>query len=188
MRLKPRSFVVDACIARSSGHNEKPVSTNCRVLLEVLLDSHNIVCFNKELSMEWNTHQSSFARKWRTSMVARRKIKFIDNCENIQLRELLINYVTSEKNRLAAMKDIHLVEIALISDKVVLSNDDTVRTIFWDSMKNVSMLKEIIWFNPVDQFSFVIEWIKDGAKISKELFFMNQGIDFINEAATGKSN
>jgi hypothetical protein len=119
-------------------------------------------------------------------MVAKRRVVFLDSCENIVLRDSIQEAITPENHVLAAMKDIHLIEVALQADKLIISGDNTVRLIFWSSIEKISLLQEIVWLNPVEQFEFVVKWFKEGAKITKEIFLSNIGRNIFAEAATAK--
>jgi hypothetical protein len=188
MKKSSKKVVVDACIARSSGFREIPASENSRNFLEMLRETDHLVAFNKDLSDEWNRHQSSFARKWRLTMVAKRKVVFVESFENMRLRDSLSRAVIQKKKLQAAMKDIHLVELALQTDKFIISGDNEVRLIFWDSSEKIPLLKDIIWFNPIEQFDFVMNWFKEGAKITKEIHLVNLGREIFMEAAPAKTS
>ena len=73
--------------------------------------------------------------------------------------------VTPDKGIVRAMlKDLHLIEAALVSDQTVLSLDETVRRHFSNTAILVDDLKVVIWVNPVLKRERAIAWLKDGAK------------------------
>ncbi|VXD11233.1 hypothetical protein PL8927_140065 [Planktothrix serta PCC 8927] len=80
-------LVIDASVARSCGGEDAkhPTSKNCRDFLNAVLKICHSMVMTPELKVEWNKHESTFARKWRVSMIARRKYKY---CENVTLTEL----------------------------------------------------------------------------------------------------
>jgi hypothetical protein len=66
------------------------------------------------------------------------------------------------------LKDIHLIEAALLTDKFVISMDETVRHCFREIAQTVSILKPITWVNPyIDEENSII-WLKNGAIAEKE--------------------
>ncbi len=62
------------------------------------------------------------------------------------------------------LKDIHLLETALITDKTIISLDETVRKIFAKASDQVGEIRSIIWVNPEKtDTEDPIEWLKTGA-------------------------
>jgi len=117
-----------------------------------------------EIQGEWNNHQSSFARQWRTSMVARKKVEFIASPRDDELRDKVKATLTKKKDQDAADKDMLLIEAALATDQVVTSTDEKVRELFRIAAQKVSELQEALWANPVTQYEETIEWLEGGAK------------------------
>lgn len=72
-------LVVDASVAQAAGGKgaRSDVSKSCRDTLQAILDICHRLVLTKEMRREWNKHQSSFARTWRVSMVARKKFEFV---------------------------------------------------------------------------------------------------------------
>jgi hypothetical protein len=187
MRIS-KCFVIDACIARSSGFKTKPISEYCRLFLEEILNSSARVAFNKELKIEWDKHQSGFARKWRVAMFSRRRIDIInDSCENEHLRDVIHNAELNNKALTAALKDIHLVELALKYDKIIFSSDNTVRLIFWRSMRDVKVMEDIVWYNPVDQFEDILLWLGEGARVTNKQRLMETDLTAYIQSAAHRS-
>jgi len=59
----------------------------------------------------------------------------------------------------SAQKDLHLVEAALATDKIVISLDDRARTEL-----SVPSAVEVMWVHPVDEGGRVIYWLNKGAE------------------------
>jgi hypothetical protein len=70
-------IVIDADIARSSGTSEHPVSSNARKLLNLVRSEGHHIAMCPMLRAEWKKHQSGYAARWLSSMIAKRKVKFI---------------------------------------------------------------------------------------------------------------
>ena len=62
------------------------------------------------------------------------------------------------------LKDFHLIEAALQTDKTVISVDETVRLCFHTVAQRVHILKHIIWVNPCKDDELCIEWLHNGAE------------------------
>ncbi len=59
----------------------------------------------------------------------------------------------------SAQKDLHLVEAALATDKIVISLDDRAR-----SELSVPAAAGVMWVHPVDEGGHVIYWLNKGAE------------------------
>jgi hypothetical protein len=112
---------------------------------------------------EWNVHQSRFARAWRLSMVARKKLKFLEGDARRSLEKRFPRAV-SDPFILAIMeKDRRLVEAALLSDRRVASLDRSVQTHFHNYRVNRPELRSICWVNPGTSDNDACEWLRSGA-------------------------
>ena len=69
----------------------------------------------------------------------------------------------------AMLKDMHLIEAALVSDKTVISLDETARNLFCEITDMVPQLKSIMWVNPTSEGEASIDWLRSGAKSNKKL-------------------
>lgn len=103
------------------------------------------------LAHEWDKHQSLFALRWRAEMRSKAKIVDIAHVENPDVRAQVIISA-------AVMKDLHLVEAALATDKVVVSLDDRAR-----AELRVEATREITWVNAVADGGHAIYWLRNGA-------------------------
>lgn len=115
-----------------------------------------------ELQAEWNKHESTFARKWRVSMIAKRKYKFCKSVTLSELRNKLEQLKMEHKTREAIWKDICLVEAAIATDKIIISLDDKVRDYLVEVSENIPEVKLILWLNP-DKESESVKWLEKGA-------------------------
>lgn len=117
MAVPSRRLVVDASLAASAGRTIVPTSYRSREFLaEVLKISHRIV-MTGELAAEWRRHETLFAARWRAEMRSRGKIVDIEGIQNDEVRKQV-------RLSQAVEKDLHLVEAALATDRIVVSLDD----------------------------------------------------------------
>src|SRR5271169_6766548 len=120
MATPSRRLVVDASVASAAGKTMFPSSFRSREFLsEVLKISHRIV-MTADLAEEWDRHESLYATTWRAEMRSRNKIVDLAVEENDEVRR----QVSVSK---AVEKDLHLIEAALETDKIVISLDDRAR-------------------------------------------------------------
>jgi hypothetical protein len=155
----PWRLVVDASVARAAGTTQAPISKNCRITLLAIYDEGHLVVMTNDINAEWRKHNSIYARKWLGSMVARKKVVRIDIEPSLDLRKTIDQVDTSEKNRQAMAKDVHLLEAALATDRKVLSLDDVVRTLFAKLCQQYSSIKLVLWLNPNTEAEQVIQWL-----------------------------
>ena len=157
-----KKLVIDASVARAAGGDsaEHSTSKSCRDLLAAVLNICHHAVFSQSIEDEWNKHQSIFARKWRSSMMARKKLHLIDVPEDIILRRKVER---SDSGTEAMMKDIHLIEAALLSDKRIISLDDAARSNYAETSDRVKEIGGVIWVNPdMHEEEEVIQWLERG--------------------------
>jgi hypothetical protein len=165
-----RRLVVDASVARSSGdeHATYPTSKRCRDFLLAILDISHQAVMTTEIHNEWNKHQSGFARRWRVSMVARRKLCIVEAPLNKGLRAKIRQAAIRKRDRKVMLNDTHLIEAAIATDRIIISLDETVRILFSEATRNVGELRVIVWANPDKAEENCISWLRDGAKAERD--------------------
>lgn len=169
---RPRSkrLVIDASLAGAAGGKKAthPTSKLCRdFLLAVLKICHQIV-MTPEVRSEWKKNQSLFAQKWLASMTARKKVHKCPCSENADLRKQIKNQAATKKQAQAMLKDCHLLEAALETDKLIISLDETARQLFHGVGKHVGQLRSVVWVNPGKPDEAAQDWINRGAKSEKD--------------------
>jgi ABC-type iron transport system FetAB ATPase subunit len=183
-----KRLVIDASVLTASGDENAtfPTSKHCHQFLQNVLEICHRVVLTRALETEWNNHKSRFGQAWRGNMEKRGKLVRVKSLEDSELRakiymaDILLENLT-EKQRLAVKKDIHLIEAALATDKIVVSLDDnTARRFFALSAQEVEALRElkaIAWVNPDKPDETQIEWLKNGANPEPErlLGFISKG-------------
>ena len=113
--------------------------------------SHRVT-MTRVLREEWDRHQSQFAKAWLAEMTSKAKVQDVADVRNEQLR-------AEAPNTPSAQKDLHLIEAALATDRIVISLDNRARTEL-----AVHTAAEVMWVNPVDEGGHVIYWLNKGAE------------------------
>jgi hypothetical protein len=170
MPHKPsRRIVIDASVARASGGEDAtyPLPKNCRDFLKTILIVCHQVVMSPDIVMEWRKHESNWARTWRASMVARKKMYVVRPPNDLILREQMRNSSMNEKQGEAMIKDCHLVEAAIATDRCIASLDEAARSLFGVASHSIIQLMDITWINPGDVSEEPIEWLKQGAAPEK---------------------
>jgi len=163
-----KCLVIDASVARAAGppHTSHPTSSNCRNFLENVLKICHRIVMTPEIRTEWDQHQSRFARQWLATMVAKKKLVALKNLPtDSSLWECLEKIAETDQQRSEIIKDIHLLEAALASDKTIISLDEkTARKFFTLAAQTSSILQKIAWVNPdrVEEEQ-PIAWLERGA-------------------------
>ncbi|HWZ43925.1 MAG TPA: hypothetical protein VNW97_10625 [Candidatus Saccharimonadales bacterium] len=162
----PIALVIDASVARAAGGEGAtyPASKHTRDCLTEVRANGHLLAFSPEIRAEWNRHQSSFARQWRLSMVARRRVRQIDSPrdENLRLRIEKASRNTADWN--IVEKDCILIEAAIVCDRVILSLDETARNLFRFCGAKVGEIRTVMWTNPAITEELIIDWIYSGCE------------------------
>ena len=75
------------------------------------------------------------------------------------MRNRLLRPELAREDRESILKDFHLIEAALTTDKIVVSRDDRARSLF-----NVPELNTVVWVNPVTNHPDCLTWLAEGAQ------------------------
>lgn len=183
--------MIDTNIARSAGDEsaQSAVSVGCRDFLLAVRDKtkHKMVS-TEAIDAEWQKHQSRFTTRWLVSMYKRRRVCAVDAPLHKNLRQKIESIVSderthkalfgdvshtqaveqAEKMRLAMLKDAHLIEAALRSERIVCSLDDTMRNYFHLCTSLIGLLKRIVWVNPCNEKEQVVLWLCEGAELDEK--------------------
>lgn len=159
--------MIDADVARACGGENAvhPTAANTRDFLQAVLTICHKAVMTPEMQREWNKHQSSFARKWRRSMVAKKKLVMLNLDEHDALRQGIRTQDLSDNKKKAMLKDCHLIEAALNAGYSIISMDDVARGLFSGAANSIADLHTVLWINPARDHEKVIGWLKDGAPI-----------------------
>lgn len=165
MKFNPTHAVVDADVARASGVSEHPVSKSAREVLLGIKDFNIHVAFCPILMAEWKKHRSLFATKWLASMVAKKKFHLIDSRDvaAAEVRKSALNEVDMG----VALKDAHVVDIALSTGNFIASNDKTARAAFALVANQSLLLRDLVWIVPLDNSEELIEIFDAGGYTPK---------------------
>ncbi len=128
---------------------------------------HKVV-FSNELWEEWMGNRSGHAWTWMRTMRARKLVVRIAVPTDAGLREKF-NRLAVNVGILDAMnKDIHLLEAALATDKIVASKEVEAHDLFEDVCSRVGEIRDVMWVNPVVEEESCIVWLKQGAPVELE--------------------
>ena len=165
-KQRSRQLVIDADIVNSASEAKYPISSTCRKFLDTVLDVGHHVVMTNAIREEWHRHMSRYSRRWRRRMWARKRVVKIIGERDETLRGRIDASVSQDQQAMVA-KDVHLVEAALATDRLITSQDERVRSALRTASNNVGELKRIVWVNPTRSDEAPIDWLRDGAKIEE---------------------
>ena len=124
-----KRLVIDTDVVQASGSEEatQPRPKDCRDFLRKVLSLGHSVVVTPEINDEWKRRRSDFARRWRKSMYARKKVCRINSPADEKLRDKIKQTATNNKEDEDMQKDFHLLEAAQATDQTIISLDETVR-------------------------------------------------------------
>ncbi len=162
-----KRIVVNASVARAAGGKEATASTsiNCTKFLETFgNNTSNKIVMTLELAEEWDKHQSNYAATWLTNMIATKRFHYIKLPNKDVLNKKIEATTTHDKEVNAMLKDFHLLGAALATDMIVISLDESIRTLFAYASRQVGEIRDIIWVNPerIAEEQPIL-WLKTGA-------------------------
>jgi len=101
-------------------------------------------------------------------MTARRKVYRLGDVLDSDLRGRIERVASSERAAEAIRKDYRLIEAAIVTDRIVISLDETVRRLFAVVARDVGALKSIAWVDPDKAEEQPLLWLENGAKPDKK--------------------
>lgn len=163
-------LVVDASVAHAAGGREAihTTASHCRDCLLAILEVCHQLVMTPAITEEWNKHQSCFARTWRVSMEARKKVARVDTPADDALRTEIAARAKNERDRQAILNDMHLIEAALAADQAIIALDETVRHLLHAAAESVGVLRTVMWVNPTVSEEDCVSWLRAKAKREKQ--------------------
>jgi hypothetical protein len=114
-------------------------------------------------------------------MYARKLVEAIRPDENASLRRAVERFALPgreengiSRDREAMLKDVHLLEAALNTDRTIIALDETVRELFVALSNDVAEVRIIVWANPERDPSVGV-WIEQGALPERDRMLGEQG-------------
>ena len=169
MRLSTtsRRLVVDTNVARSASESQHPVSDACRQVLETMLSEQHTVVLTTTQFQEWQKHQSPFTRNWLARMASKKLWYVLAPEPDSGLTDHIYALECTARVRKEMLKDVHLLENALATDDVVLSQETNVFGLFCKYAVAIKIPRAVAWVNPADDAAACVAWIQAGAEAGK---------------------
>jgi hypothetical protein len=163
-KVRSRLLVIDASIAMAAGEvSMHPTSRDCREFLQTVLKVCHCMVMTDPIREEWKRHQTRFARRWQTSMMARRKVEFVEVAAHLSLERRITRAESDEAIAAVMEKDRRLVEAALVTEQRVISLDDRMREHLHNHVSKLPEVQSICRVNPNKGEERAIAWLESGA-------------------------
>jgi hypothetical protein len=162
-----RRLVVDTNVARSASESEKPVSDACRQVLQAMLQGQHRVVMSATQYWEWQKHKSPFTKRWLSQMIGKKLHVVLSPEPDSGLTDRIYALECTDKVQAEMLKDVHLLENALATDDVVLSQETNVFGLFCKYADALQIPRAVAWVNPADDVVTCVAWIRAGAEASK---------------------
>jgi hypothetical protein len=156
--------VIDANIAQSAGSSDVPKSLYSRECLNAVRECKHVAVFSQQLLGEWGEHASRFSHQWWRSMAARRRIDYTEGDEFAPHLDRACASLEQDGWREALRKDCHLVQSALATGQLILSNEKELPRFVALACGAVKTLLQLHYANPAVEGHACILWIKAGAE------------------------
>lgn len=156
------AIVIDASVTRAAGESGKPEPSACRATLLAMLTHNHKVAMSVSLRGEWmkprpDTHSpcaTAFALRWLTQMQSQRRVVEIHATPDSEaLRHRCIVALDQNPQTTtsapAVAKDFHLVDLALQTDRRVVSLDRKIVTHLALLKDSAPEICPIMWLHPV---------------------------------------
>ncbi len=162
-----RRLVIDVSVANTAGPpraDQPDPSRSCAAFLDAVRQSEHLLVMTQDIEREWDASDADFATRWRSTMVSIGRVHFSRAGADGELRAKIGRSVKGVSERQEMLKDAHLIEAAVDTDRRVVSCDETVRRLYRRVARMVDSLREIVWVNPTKTTDEKpILWLERGA-------------------------
>jgi hypothetical protein len=164
-----KQLVLDASVAfGSSDRMFNPVGDVAgdqnRKCLEAVRDEEHVAVFNRQLQQEWRTHMSPFARQWLQFMTRKGRTLIEEGDSYSRLKEPACLCQGAAEQRTALEKDFHLIQSALATGQLILSNETKFPRYVANACQMVPDFLQLYYGGPVVEGEVCRLWIKGGAE------------------------
>ncbi|MGE7657382.1 hypothetical protein C6345_18460 [Bacillus sp. LNXM12-2] len=165
-------YIIDACVLTSASPKTE-ISRRVADFLEIFLQTENEIGMTEDLKKEWFDHQSTFTAKFYSRLYNKRRIIEIPDHETVENLRLKIHSIKDKQRVMATLKDMHLLEAAILKDKFIISLDDKARNNFNHFYNCIPGISDVCWLNPSNKKEEPIKWLLSIEKYDPSRFIIN---------------
>lgn len=167
-RFNSKQLVLDTSLAMGSNDlmfnpvGDAAGDRNRRCLLAVW-DEEHVAVFNRQLRREWRDHASPFSTAWLQKMIQKNRMVVDEGNDFSPLLQPACDHLPSAGEKAGLAKDFHLVQSALATGQLVLSNEVQFPRHVTRACVAVPELAQLYYGNPGIEGEDCRLWIKAGA-------------------------
>jgi hypothetical protein len=172
-RWNRKQLVLDASIALGSNDQMfNPAGDIAgdrnRKCLQAVWEEEHVAVFNSQLQKEWRKHASPYAATWLQNMTRKGRTMVAEGDGFTILLEPACRCQASDAQRAALKKDFHLVQSALATGQLILSNETRFPRYIANACRTAPELLELHFGGPAIEGEACRLWIKAGAEKERE--------------------
>jgi hypothetical protein len=114
-------------------------------------------------------------------MIARKQIFPIKIDEHERIESSLSDFGLTDKQEKNALKDCHLIDAALKTDKIIASADDRAKEIFSIAAIKAEIMQKLIWINPKKIAAELIVLLEGKSRIQNVWFLYAESIRIVSK-------
>ncbi|WP_178930387.1 hypothetical protein [Bacillus altitudinis] len=165
-------YIIDACVLTSASPKTE-ISRRVADFIDVFINTNNKIGMTKELKKEWFDHQSNFTAMFYSILYNQRRIIEIPDHDTVENLRMKVHSIKDKQRVLAILKDMHLLEAAILKDKFIISLDDKARNNFNHFYNCIPGLSDVCWINPSKEKEEAIKWLLCIEKYDPSKFIIN---------------
>ena len=177
---KRKTLVIDASVIFASKDSNAREASNCFNFLETVRKCKHKIIITPELDAEIirRRNQSKKSKplsnlvNWLSIMEKNGRVIRKRVVDTVGLRKKIRS--SADKEILCKLRnyqndeDVHLLEAALQTHKIVASLDDNARKCFASVCQQVRDIKDIMWVNPKEETEMCCDWLNNGAPVQRK--------------------
>lgn len=172
-RSNSKQIVIDANVAAGSSNDRmfNPIlgdgGAQNRQCLQAIWDERHIAVFSLKLRTEWEKHASgrrSYAKQWLRNMEQKSRIVQEEGEQFAELAGSACACLSDAGEKAALAKDFHLIQSALATEQLILSNEVRFPKYVALACTSVQKLASLYYANPVVEGDSCRLWLKAGAE------------------------
>jgi hypothetical protein len=169
-RWNCKQIVIDANVAQGSSNDRmfNPIlgdqGAQSRQCLQAIWEERHIAVFGRNLRDEWIRHASSYATSWFRNMEQKSRVVLEDGEQFAKLAEPACACLSDVGEKNALVKDFHLIQSALATGQLILSNEVRFPKYVAAACAAVPELASLHYANPAVEGDQCRLWIKAGAE------------------------
>jgi hypothetical protein len=160
-----RILVIDACVVGQAGSDQSqdPRSSSCHRFLLTVYESGHRIALSRTLRDEWKRHLSPRARSWLHQMYGSKQVEIRMVDDDVSLHKSVESCAANESERRAMLKDVHIIELALSTDRLIASCEGASRKLFQKAARRIVRIGTVAWVDPTIEAEQPITWLLAGA-------------------------